>query len=69
MFEDKVESEGNFTGTNVTFQDLGKSNCTTQPYVVAIIYGSFRTASSLSVAILIGNHRRRIIYLISGKYI
>ena len=68
MFEDKVESEGNFTGTN-TFQDLGKSNCTAQPYVVAIIYGSFRTASSLSVAILIGNHRRTIIYLISGKYI
>ena len=68
MFEDKVESEGNFsTGTN-TFHDLGKSNCIAQPYVVGIIYGSFRTASSLSVTFLIGNHRRRIIYLISGKY-
>ena len=73
MFEDKVESAGNFTGTNidanVTFQVLGKSNCTAQPYVVGIIYGSFRTVSSLFVTFLIGNHRRRIIYLISGTYV
>ena len=74
MFEDKVESSaGNFTGTNIddaniTFQVLGKSNCTAQPYVVGIIYGSFRTVSSLFVTFLIGNHRRRIIYLISGTY-
>ena len=64
MYHSKNESTANGNSSNIEMTDV---NCFFEPYATGILYGIIRAGTSLSVALLVENHRRRVMYLISGR--